>query len=170
MTFMELAQRRRSVRSYADRPIEREKLMAVLEAGRIAPSACNNQPWRLVVVQKAEERAALFACYGRDWIRTAPAAIIVCADHEQSWKRRDGKDHADVDAAILADHLTLAAADLGLGTCWVCAFDAAALRDLLRLPPALEPVVLLPIGYPAEAPGDRQPSRRPLESVVQWGL
>jgi nitroreductase len=171
MNFADLVRARRSVRGFQQRPVAREHLLAVLEAGRLAPSACNLQPWRFVVVTERGELDRLAACYARDWFRTAPAAIVVCGDHDRSWKRGDGKDHADVDAAIAADHMTLAAAELGLGTCWICAFDPAVLRACLRLPASREPIVLLPIGYPDErAAAATRPPRKALEEVVQWGL
>ncbi len=171
MDFAESIRVRRSVRGFLPRPVAREHLLAILEAGRLAPSACNLQPWRFVVVTERKELDRLAACYTRDWFRSAPVAIVVCADHERSWKRADGKDHADVDAAIAVDHMTLAAVGLGLGTCWICAFDAEALRACLRLPPSMEPIVLLPLGYPdANAAAATPQPRKALEDVVQWGL
>jgi nitroreductase len=170
VTFSDLVRSRYSVRAFQNRPVEREKLDAVLEAGRLAPSACNRQPWRFVVLETPEDRARLAACYGRDWFRTAPAAIVLCGLHAESWKRGDGKDHADIDVAIAADHMTLAAAELGLGTCWICAFDPERLRKLLALPPDVEPIVLLPIGYPAAPPAEAHGRRKSLREVVQRGL
>ena len=91
----------------------------------------------------------------------------MCGDHSKSWKRNDGKDHCDIDTAIAIDHMTLAATDLGLGTCWVCAFDAAKCRELLNLPENLEVITLLPMGYPADtAPENKK--RQDISEIVSW--
>ncbi len=172
MNLTDLITLRRSVRLYAaDKPLTREELTAVLEAGRLAPSACNNQPVRFIVVTARAELDELAAAYPRDWFRTAPAVIAVCTDHRQSWHRADGKDHADIDAAIATDHMTLAAAERGLGTCWICAFDAGWVKQFLALPDGIEPVILLPIGHPVEAltPEAHRTTRKSFETVVQWG-
>ena len=96
--------------------------------------------------------------------------IVACGDHRVAWRRRDGKDHCDIDVAIAVDHVTLAAAALGLGTCWICSFDAFRCAQVLELREHLEPVVLLPIGYPAEAKAaDRHGAeRKRLEDIVCW--
>jgi nitroreductase len=152
MNFIEIARKRCSVRDYSSQPIEKEKLEQVLEAARLAPSACNIQPWQFIVVQNPETLQKLQLCYEREWLKTAPACIVICGNHEISWKRKyDNKDHCDVDIAITADHLTLAAAEIGLGTCWICAFDPDKCREALEITSrSLEPIVMIPIGYPAE--------------------
>ncbi len=168
MPVLELMKQRCSVRQYQDRRIERDKLLYVLEAARVAPSACNNQPWRFVVI----EDKALYAKIAPPWVSAAhaPAVIVACGDHRQAWKRYDGKDHCDIDLAIAVDHITLAAAEIGLGTCWICAFDAKRCAQVLNLPKHLEPIVLLPIGYPAEAksPDRHVADRKPLDQIVTW--
>lgn len=167
MDFRALAEARYSVRKYADRAVEPEKLNAVLECARLAPSAVNFQPWRLVVVRDRALRQALHGCYDREWFATAPLYIVVCADEARSWKRRyDGKDHADIDAAIAAEHLCLAAAAEGLGSCWVCAFDPERCAEALELPAMVHPVAIVPIGYPADEPAPKK--RRPLDELVEW--
>jgi nitroreductase len=152
MNFLELAKKRCSVREYDSRPVEKEKLEHVLEAARLAPSACNMQPWLFMVVQNPEILQKLYFCYEREWFRTAPACIVICGNHKISWKRKfDNKDHCDVDIAITTDHLTLAATEAGLGTCWICAFDPDKCRNALGLTDSdLEPIVIIPIGYPAK--------------------
>ncbi|HOA81189.1 MAG TPA: nitroreductase family protein, partial [Defluviitaleaceae bacterium] len=150
MSFLELAKKRYSVRSYLDRPVEKEKLLQVLEAARIAPSAVNKQPWNFIVVTNENTKNKIAETYPREWFKTAPAVIVVCGDHSKSWKRKDGKDHCNIDVAIAIDHMTLAATDLGLGTCWVCAFDAKQCHKILGLPENLEVIALIPIGYPAD--------------------
>lgn len=167
MSFLELAKKRYSVRSYLDKPVEKEKLLQVLEAARIAPSAVNKQPWHFIVVTDKIIKNKIAETYPRDWFKTVPAVIVVCGDHSKSWKRNDGKDHCDIDVAIAIDHMTLAATDLGLGTCRVCAFDAKQCHKALELPENLEVVALLPIGYPADtAPESKK--RMELSEIVSW--
>jgi nitroreductase len=154
---------------FQERAIERDKLLYVLEAGRVAPSACNYQPWEFLVLQDPQRIVSI----APDWVRDshAPAMIVVCGNHRQSWRRRDGKDHCDIDIAIAVDHITLAAVEVGLGTCWICSFDAFRCAKTLELTDQLEPIVLLPIGYPAETKSsDRhRAERKPLEEIVSWG-
>ncbi len=165
MDFSSLILKRYSVRIYRNKPVEEEKLMSILEAGRLAPSAVNYQPWYFIVIRSEEEREKLNLLYHRDWFKTAPVVIVVCADHSVSWKRSlDGKDFADVDAAIAIDHMTLQSADLGLGTCWVCNFNAKGCKKQLNLPSHVEPIALLPLGYPDDTPPVKK--RKPLEEVV----
>ena len=167
MSFLELAQKRYSVRRYKDQPVEQDKILQVLEAARTAPSAVNYQPWHFIVAVEAEVKDKISEAYPRDWFRQAPVIIVACGDHDQSWKRNDGKDHCDVDVAIAVDHLTLAAADLGLGTCWVCAFNAEKVHSALELPDNLEVIALIPIGYPKEdIPSEKK--RKSLDELVSW--
>ena len=150
MTFFELVRKRCSVRQYSDRTVAPEKMNSVSEAARLAPSAVNKQPWHMLLVESEEKRQLLQSCYNREWFKQAPLYLIVCGDHTESWKRADGKDHLDIDVAILTEHLCLAAAEQGLGTCWVCNFDAPRVKELFALPEHIEPIVLLPLGYPAD--------------------
>lgn len=170
MSFIELAKKRFSARNYLEKPVEEEKLMQVLEAGRIAPSAVNFQPWYFIVVREEEMRKEIASTYSSKWILHAPVIIAVCGDHGQSWIRPDGKDHCDIDAAIAIDHMTLAAAELGLGTCWVCNFNSAKCHELLGLPPKVEVIALLPLGYPAEEKDKNRHTekRKKLEDIVYW--
>lgn len=172
MSFLELAKRRYSVRKYRDKPIEEDKLMRVLEAGRIAPSATNAQPWRIYVITGRENLEKIWEAYPRPWIREAPVILVVCGDHSRSWKRSDGKDHSDIDVAIMSDHITLAAADEGLGTCWICAFDRDKCSEILKLEKNIEPAVMLPLGYPAdEVDTERHATqRKPLDEIVKWEI
>ncbi|GHT59639.1 nitroreductase [Bacteroidia bacterium] len=149
--FLELVRKRTSVRSYSAQPIEQEKLDYVMESVRLAPSACNNQPWSFIIIKDKERLAQLVETYPRDWFRAAPACIVACGNHTESWKRpHDGKDHCDIDVSIAVTHLTLAAAEQGLGTCWVCHFDAKRCSEIFNLPAHIEPVALIPIGYPKD--------------------
>jgi len=166
MRFSQLITRRYSVRNYKSTPVESQKLEQVLEAARLAPSAVNFQPWHFIVVTQPENLAKIHPTYHREWFRTAPVVIIACADHSLSWKRNiDGKDSAEIDVAIAVDHITLQAADLGLGTCWVCNFDTQRCAEALKLPGHIEPVAMIPLGYPAE---EKNPvkKRKLLEEII----
>lgn len=165
MSLLDIAKSRYSVRGYENRPVETEKLLKVLEAGRLAPSAVNFQPVHFIVVTEAEEKKKIYETYPRGWLEEAPVIIVACGDHKLSWKRNDGKDHCDIDVAIAVDHMTLAAADLGLGSCWICAFDAKKCQELFKLPDNLEPMVLLPIGYP-KSERITEAKRKSLDEIV----
>ena len=159
MTFLELARIRYSVRSYKTQPIEPDKLAQVLEAGRIAPTACNNQPQRIKVITDPTDLAKVDECTPCRF--DAPAVLLICYDKAICWKRQfDGASSGEVDASIVTTHLMMAAQDLGLGTCWVMHFDPAKTSELFALPENIVPVVFLPIGYPADnnapAPGHEQ--------------
>lgn len=169
--FLDIAKSRYSCRKYEGRPVEAEKLKLVLEAGRVAPSAVNYQPWHFYVISKKDDLEKFHPAYHREWFRTAPCVIVICSDHSLSWKRKsDGKDSADIDAAITADHMTLQATELGLATCWICNFDPLLTRDLLSLPDHLEPVVILPLGYPMDEaePGRHDKKRKPLSEITSY--
>jgi len=157
---------RKSVRSYLDKPVEKEKLNRVLEAARLAPSASNSQEWRFVVVTDAEKRRRLAEeAAGQRFIGQAPVVIAACAQTDGRLMRC-GLARYPIDVAIAVDHLTLAATELGLGTCWIGAFDPAAARKILGLPDEVEPVVFTPLGYPADPPRVKQ--RKPLDDLVRY--
>lgn len=168
MKLDQILRRRCSVRQFRSRTVESEKLDRILEAGRIAPSACNLQPWRFLVLQSEDALAKVRKAYTRDWLALAPVVIAVCGRRDVAWRRKDGKSHLDIDCAIAVDHMTLAAVEEGLGTCWVCAFDAARFSQEFALPPELEPIVLLPVGYPLEEsdPARHATQRKPLSEIV----
>ena len=152
MDFKELCEKRYSCRAYQDRKVEADKMEYVLECARLAPSAVNKQPWRVRVVTSDPTLEKVWQAYNREWIRTAPAVIAVSVNKAEAWTRADGKCHADIDGAIFVEHLCLAAASIGLGTCWVCNFDDALCREIFKLDADEEMVALMPIGYPADEP------------------
>lgn len=164
MEFQQLIRARGSVRAYKPDPVPDETLQAVLEAARLAPTADNRQAFMLYVVPTAGRRDELRRVYHRDWFSQAPLVIGIVALPGRNWVRRDGHNYYDVDCAIVMDHLILAAHDLGLSTCWVAAFDPAAAREVLGLPPDQEPVAFTPLGYGAEPTRPKQ--RRPLGDLV----
>ena len=165
MDFKELARARHSCRAYRGEPVEEEKLAAVLEVARLAPTACNRQAFRLYVIPTAARREDIRRLYPRDWLAEAPLLIGIAGDPAGNWVRGDGRNYVDVDCAIVMDHVILQAADLGLGTCWIGAFDPAAARRLLELPAGWEPIAFTPLGYPADEP--RPKERKPLAELLE---
>jgi len=167
MEYSELIVARYSVRSYRPDPVEDEKLQAVLEAARLAPTAANRQPIQLVVMHTTGREEEIGKIYRRPWFVQAPLVIAVCAISSQAWVRESDRFNARlIDAAIVADHLILAATNLGLGTCWVAAFNMEAARSVLRLPADAEPVIFIPLGYPADESGPK--IRKPLTDLVRY--
>ena len=166
MEFTELVKKRYSVRAYKSDPVEENKLHQVLEAARLAPTAANRQPFQIVVVHTAGRETELGRLYGREWFVQAPLIICACGMPAKSWVRSDGKNYNDVDVAIAMDHLVLAAANLGLGTCWIAAFDPAAVREVLGLHDDVEPIALTPLGYPADEPSPKK--RKALSELVRY--
>ena len=165
--FLKLAETRRSVRAYKTEAVPEELLQQVLEAGRLAPSAVNKQPWRFLVVRDEGNRRALGAAYAREWFWKAPVVIAVCILPAEAWSRPyDGTNYAMVDGALAMDYMQLAATELGLGTCWIGAFDPEAMRDILGLPDGVSIVGMTPLGYPDVEPNPRPRSRRPLGETV----
>ncbi|MCD4828731.1 MAG: nitroreductase family protein [Candidatus Cloacimonetes bacterium] len=170
MQFLKLAKKRYSARAFTDKPVSRKDLEQVLEAARIAPSAKNLQPLHLIVFTEPEMRKKVFSAYPRRWIDQAQAVVVCCVDRSICWRRPDGKSYGDIDAAIAIDHMTLAAAELGLGTCWVGLFNAYELSLILELPSHIDVVALLPIGWPAKhAASSRHNERKSLDQMVHWG-
>ncbi|MFZ5908791.1 MAG: nitroreductase family protein [Chloroflexota bacterium] len=167
MEYSDLIAARYSVRAYRPDPVEDEKLQAVLEAARLAPTAANRQPFQLVVMHTAGRKEEIGEIYRRPWFVQAPLVIAVCAISSQAWVRESDRFNARlVDAAIVADHLILAAANQGLGTCWVAAFNVDVARKVLQLPQEAEPIIFTPLGYPADSPGPK--IRKPLSELVRY--
>jgi nitroreductase len=167
MEYSQLIAYRSSVRAYLSTPVEEEKLLQVLEAARLAPTAANRQPFQLIVMHTAGREAELGRIYRRPWFVQAPLMIAVCAISSQAWVRESDRFNARlIDSAIVADHLILAAANLGLGACWIAAFNEEAARQVLGLPAEVEPVIFTPLGYPAQAPDPK--IRKPLTELVRY--
>lgn len=166
MDFFELISARYSVRAYKPDPVPDALLEQVLEAARLAPTAANRQAFALIVLHTAGRQEELRRIYHRDWFASAPLVIAACGEPAAAWVRRDRKNYVDVDVAIAMDHLILAAAALGLGTCWVAAFDPDAAREVLRLPRTVEPIAFTPLGYPADV--SRPKERKPLADLVRY--
>ena len=172
MDFYEVIQRRLSVRAYKPDPVPEPALNRILEAGRLAPSAKNYQPWKFIVVKDEKIRQELVpACRNQRFIAEAPIVICACAILDQAWKGMGGYwSSAEVDVAIALEHIILAAAAEGLGTCWIGAFIEAEVKRVLQIPEGVKPVALTPLGYPAQESQPRP--RRPIEEIVcynRWG-
>lgn len=164
MDYLELIKKRHSVRSYKPDSVEDEKLSKILDAARLAPTAANRQAFKIVVISTEGRKEELKSIYNRDWFVSAPIAICICSIPDKAWIKSDGKNYSDVDAAIVMDHIVLAATDLGLGTCWIGAFDAEQAKKVLSLDEGLEPVLLTPLGYPAN--NDFKKIRKSLNEIV----
>lgn len=168
MKFEELANTRHAVRKYLASPIDSELIEKLLDVARKAPSAVNFQPFKVFVVSSNDKLEAVKKCYHREWINSAPVIIVVVAQYEMGWKRAlDGKNYADIDAAIFIDHLMLQATEMGLGTCWVGNFDVEELSRVLQLKKDEKAVGMFPVGFPAD---DTVPvkKRKGLDEFVVW--
>lgn len=149
MKFINLAEERYSLRKFSDQPVEKEKLDLILKAGQLAPTACNYQPQRILVLENEAALTILKHCTPYHF--NAPMALLICYDKAVSWKRSyDGKDSGDIDSSIVTTHMTLQATELGLGTTWVGHFNPTLIRKEFVLPDNIVPVALLPLGYPAK--------------------
>jgi len=170
MDFWEVIEARHSVRRFDRRDVPEEMVERLLQAAIRAPSAGNRQPWRFFVVWRQETKAALAeAAWGQHFVAQAPVVIVVCAEPDRSasrYGRRGSELYCLQDTAAATEHILLAATALGLGACWVGAFDERAAARALNLPASLRPVAIIPVGYPAWEPSRRTP-RRPLQEVVE---
>ncbi len=166
MSIIEPIRQRRSIRTYLDKPVEREKVLRLLEAARIAPSAKNLQEWRFIVVTDAERRRLLAQnANTRPFVAEAPVVIVACAEHD-NYRMRCGQLAYPIDVAIAIDHITLQAASDGLGTCWIGSFDEEPVKAILGIPESVTVVQMLTVGYPGGPP--RPLERLPLEQIVRW--
>jgi nitroreductase len=158
MNFYELINTRYSVRKYTDQPVPEAAVVRILEAARLAPSAANYQPWHFFVVRDPAVRKALFPNERQAWITEAPVVLVACGTPGKAWVRAyDQKNHLDIDLAIAMDHMVLAATEEGFGTCWICAFDPAVFRSVLKLPAGMEPIAAPPRGGAADTPPPPNP-------------
>jgi nitroreductase len=171
MDFLTLASNRYSIRGYdPQKPVEKEKLLHILEAGRMAPSAANRQPWTFVVVGSAEYRKKLTDAYPAKWFADAPVVLIVKGRKSDAWHRKsDDYCAIETDLTIAMDHIILAATAEGLGTCWIAAFDEVKLRETLKLNDDEIVFAMTPIGYALENEIVTRPkTRKTLEEITEW--
>ena len=166
--MIDIMKKRFSVRRFKDKEVEQEKIDKLIEAARIAPSAKNVQPWHFVIIKDKEKREKLTnICKGQKFVSQAPISIAVCANH-RDYTMTSGENASSVDATIAAEHIALEAVELGLGTCWLGAFYADQLAELIELPDDYKVVTLLPIGYPDQAKPNR--NLKPIEEVVSYDV
>jgi len=168
MNFYELIRKRRSIRRYKSDPIPDVVLNKILEAGRIAPSAKNIQPWHFIVIRDTDIKKKVAEVSRKQaFMAEAPVILCGCALKKIAWGRMGGyMSSFAVDLAIAMDHIILAATNEGLGTCWIGAFDEKAVKEVLNIPEDVRIVALTPIGYPAEEPIDR--GRKDLKEIISY--
>jgi len=161
---------RRSVRKYDSKPVDRELIEKVVDAGRWAPSSGNTQPVEVVVVTDPEKRHVMAEISGyAAYLKDAPVALVVCVNLDRAGSRYGElgvKYFAPLDAAVAVQNMMLAAYALGLGTCWDSVFDKNRVREMLNLPRNIDPFAIIALGYPLEAP--KPPRRKPLEEMLHW--
>ena len=169
MEFSKLIRERYSVRKFVHKHLEKEIIDKILAAGHFAPTGCNYQPQRILVLNTDESVEKLKSCTKCHF--NAPTAMLICCNKDETWIRKyDGAMSAPVDAAIVTTHMMLAAHDIGVGSCWVMHFDPFAMRETFNIPENFEPVALLVMGYPAEdsEPIEMHSKFRPLDEVVSY--
>ena len=166
MEFLDLVRNRYSVRAYKPIEVEQTKIDQILQAMCLAPTAANRQPFRIILIRTKGREAELRRIYDKDWFVQAPIIICACGVDQESWLRDDGRPTTEIDVAIVMDHITLAATSLGLGTCWIGAFNPAEARRILRIPELASPVLFSPLGYPADQPKSKE--RKPIGELVKY--
>lgn len=164
MEYYDLINARYSVRAYKSDPIEAQKLERLLSAARIAPTAANRQPFRLIISETKGRSEEFRKIYDKKWFVQAPLVVCICGVKDDAWVRWDGRCYLDVDVAIVMDHLILAAANEGLGSCWIANFNQNEARMFFKLPDSVEPIILTPLGYPADSQNKK--IRKTLELLV----
>jgi nitroreductase len=168
MDIYEAIRKRTSVRAYRSVPVEEEKLERILDAARLAPSGKNGQPWTFIVIRDVQTRAKLVeACRGQAFVGEAPVVICACGREELAYQKMGGYwNSLAVDIGISLEHLMLAAAAEGLGTCWIGAFVEESVRSVLGVPDEVKILALTPVGYPAEEHSFRP--RKKIEDIVMY--
>ena len=167
LNVFDAVKKRSSVRRFLEKSIEEEKLTVILEAGRLAPSARNLQEWRFVVVRDPEVRCKIGqAANGQEFVGEAPVVIVACAVTDGR-VMSCGQLCYPIDVAIALDHISLVAVELGLGTCWIGAFDEDSVKEILRIPKEVRVVELMPIGYPVFE-GVKEKTRLSFEKIVRY--
>lgn len=167
MDFEKIINERYSVRKFENRHLEQEIVEKIIKAGHLAPTGCNFQPQRILVLNTDKSVEKLKGCTKCHF--DAPCAMIVCYNKHETWKRPyDGALSAPVDAAIITTHMMLMAYSLGVGSCWVMHFDPVAMRKEFNIPEDTEPVALLVMGYPHKdsEPISMHSQFRPIDEVV----
>ena len=170
MDFTRVISGRESVRSYVPtKPVDKAVLERILEAGRIAPSAANRQPWRFLLVSSREALTQVRRCYQKPWFQDAPHVLVVAGRTGEAWARQDGWNSIETDLTIAMDHMVLAAENEGVGTCWVANFDPGVLRTALSLTSEDRVYAVTPLGYARPGFAKKgQKQRKALSEVVKY--
>lgn len=156
---------RRSIRKYSNKPVEEEKLLKVLEAARLSPSARNRQEWKFIVVRDDKTREELTEAIGQPFVGEAPI-ILVCCGTESEGVMRGGQPRYTVDLSIATAYMILEAYEQGLGTCWLGSYDEGKVKEVLDIPEGVRVVSITPLGYPDESPSPRP--RKELDEIVSY--
>lgn len=168
-TFYELYERRKSIREFSDKEIEKDKLGRLLETLRRAQSAANRQPWHFIIIEKKDVKM-LNDIFTKDGFKSAPLIIAACAEPQKAWVRKaDGRNYAWVDVTIAITEMIGAATAEGLGACWIAAIDPVRLKERLDIPGSIEVVALIAIGYPTAPLIKEEKNRKPLEEIIHYG-
>jgi nitroreductase len=174
---MEIIKKRRSVRDYAAKPVESQKINELVQAVQLAPSACNSQPWRFIVTtNKVKEQIVNKGLGGlavpNRWAKTAPVIMVACADlslipHRIGAKIK-GIEYYMLDMGIAIEHLVLRATELGLGSCWIGWFNEGVIKRILRIPRRVKVVALIALGYPKEELIEHEKRRLEIDKLLYW--
>ena len=180
MKLDQILNSRRSVRSFDSRPVNEKDILSIIEAARLAPSACNSQTWRFIFVTQREIirkicHEAMRPVIPNKWLEQAPLVIVGCSQLDVIANRIGGRvtgiEYYQIDIGIAMEHMVLKATELGLGTCWIGWFDETHLKGILGIPQKIKVSALLAVGYPKEAPGKKR-KRKPTEKIAfseKWG-
>ncbi len=165
MDVLSAMQGRRSIRKYSNKPVEEEKLLKVLEAARLSPSAKNRQNWKFIVVKDSETRKKLTEAIDQPFVGEAPIILVNCGTEPES-VMRGGQPRYTVDLSIATSYMILEAYEQGLGTCWLGSYDEDAVKEVLGIPKEVRVVAITPLGYSDEAPSQRP--RKELKEIVSY--
>ncbi|MBL7005791.1 MAG: nitroreductase family protein [Spirochaetia bacterium] len=168
MNFKKIIEERESCRRYDPNvQVPPQILQEIAEAGRLAPSACNLQPWKFLFISSAESLSKVKESYGSRWVDNAPHFLVVAGKRSSAWVRSDGYNSLETDLTIAMDHMILAAESLGIGTCWIAAFDEAKLHMALNLTEDEKVFAITPLGYlPAGCKKNANKTRKPLKEIA----
>ncbi len=178
MALLDLIKHRKSVRNFLDRPVEREKILMCLEAARLAPSACNSQPWKFIVVDDIQLKTKLCAAafsgiYSiNTFCKMAPVIVVVISEKSKFLARIGGMFRGTkyylIDIGIATEHFVLQAEDLGLGTCWIGWFNERAVKSILNIPHPKKIDILIALGYYDKEKARSEHSREPIDKISSF--
>lgn len=168
MEFTNVIKKRKSTRGYLKKEVPRDVLNKIAEAGVMAPSACNNQPWHFLIISQPELKEKIHCSYNREWFKSAPHILVVKGNKSSAWIREDGYNSLETDLAIAMDHMILAAEDLGVQSCWVGNFNKEILYKALSLSEEEEIFAMTPLGYNSSPEDEKEKKRKDFHKVVTF--